>query len=86
MDDASHVDILHYNILHHTASSPGAFEPQANVRADEQAVANSNCMDTSGHLAADHNASMSVIYRAIPDGNILTGHSPTYGLPHPCLT
>ncbi|MNC13385.1 hypothetical protein D3C75_611300 [compost metagenome] len=80
VENSVHADIFHLDILHYAASATGAFEPQADVRADEQAVSDPDGMYTAGHLAADYYAAVSMIHGTMADGNIPAGHRPSASL------
>ena len=58
------------DILHQSTAAAGALEAQAHIRADETAVADLDILHPAGHLAANHESSVTVIDCAVGDDEI----------------
>ena len=56
-----HVYILDVNVLHHTATSAGRLEAQADIGAKEHAVPDAHVLHAARHLRTHHESAMSMI-------------------------
>ena len=75
-DDVLHIQVVDPDLLDHATAAAGAFEAQADIRADETAVRHPDVADAAAHFAADREAAVPVIDDAVVNQHILAWHAP----------
>ena len=69
-NDVLHGDVLAPDVLDKTATAAGALEAEADVGAEETAVADADVLDAAGHFAADDEAAVAMVDRAALDDEV----------------